>query len=66
MFDPWQLVRSLQRQYLATVVFLIAFIVPVGAFTWLAPDLLGPSLLPIVLLSGVAAYASWRWSRDHL
>ena len=66
MFDPWQIIRSLQRQNLAILVFMVTFMGLLAVLAWLAPELLDSSFLPILLLAVLAAYASWRWSRDHL
>ena len=65
-FDPWRILRTLNRSQLATLAFLLVAVPGLALFAWLAPDLLGPSVLPIFLLAGVAAYVSWRWSREHL
>lgn len=64
--DRWQLIRSLERQKLSVIVFMLSLLGLFGLFAALAPtDLLEPSFLPIVLLSAVAAYAAWKWSDNH-
>lgn len=64
--DPWELVRSFQRQLLSLLAFMVSLMVFWGGFALLAPDLLEPSLLPMMLMSGVAAVLTWRWSGEHL
>ena len=64
--DLWGALRWLGRERLAALAFATSLGVLVGLCAWLGPDLLAASFVPILLLSGLAGYGSWRWSRHHL